>query len=401
MAIYAESDLRGQRGTYNFDSTLKVRDVQPRIALIQPYQAPMISLLSYLGSQPTAAIKFECYEDDLPLPFVTCSGSYLSTALTIQLATGHASRVVLDTQLYNTTTNDAMRIISINTVTDVIGVARSAGGTTAAASNGSADTLVIASEAREEGVPLAPIAITTKAAALFNYTEEFETPVNASWRHMGTRDFTTPDFEYQLKKAVPYHKRKMETAFWLGQRDTVATGSTANHPVTYTGGFDFWVVNNSPAANVINLGNVPLTDTALENWLEYILRYGNPDRKVLFTSPFGRLVITRLAKGPVRTVRGEQTLGMAIVRVEILGFEIPIVTSMLFPLITLGSVIYCADMDYIRMRHLAAQGMNFTTNWFRNVQPRDQKGRKDVLHSDVGLEWKNEFAHGKLSGFTG
>lgn len=397
---YTESELRGQRYTGNIDSTIKVRDVQPKITLIQPFRAPFVSLLSHLGSLPTQAAKYEFEEDDLVTPTVTnVGGAGNTTVTTIQLGTGQAARLQLDTQLYNLTTSEAVRVIGINTATDVITVIRGAGNTTAG-NIGNNTALVVSSEGSEEGINLKG-AITTKATNFFNYIEEFETAVEESWLNMGTRDYTTPDFDYQLLKAAPEHKEKMERAFWFGQRELVNNGSTAGKPVYYTGGVN-WFLNTqgTPAANLKTISTI-LTDVVLEDWLENILRYGNPDKKMFFTSPFGRMVITRLAKTPVRTVRSEETLGITITEVELLGHVIPIIESLMFPRVGDNNSVYCLDMDYVTMRHLAAQGMNFTTRWLRNVQTPDLKGRKDVLHTICGIMMKNEFAHGKLSGFTG
>lgn len=397
MAGYTEADVRGQRYTGNTDSTLKVRDVQPKITLIQPFRAPFVSLLSHLGSLPTQAAKYEFYEDDLITPTVTTSTSFNSSVTSLTLSTGHAARLAVDTQLYNKTSGEALRVTSIDTSSDTITVTRGEASTTAA-SIASGENLILASEGREEGIRLGS-AITTKATNFYNYIEEFETAVEESWLNMGTRDYTTADFDYQLMKAAPEHKEKMERAFWFGQRNLVSAGSTASKPIYYTGGVDWFISQYAPSANIKSVTGV-LTDVLVEDWLEVLFRYGNPDKKMFFTSPFGRMALSRIAKTPVRTVRSEKTLGITITQMELLGHVVPIVENLMFPRIGVNNYIYCLDMDYITMRHLSAQGMNFTTRWMRNVQSPDLKGRKDVLHTIAGLMMKNEFAHGKLYGFT-
>lgn len=388
--------ILGARTTKNIQD-VKDRDFESKIVLLQPDQTPFMTFLMSLPSKVTEEVKFEHAQDDFLGLTATIAhgGGYISTDTVFQLVAGDASKVPNGAQLFNKTTGEMYRVTAVDTSLDTVTVSR-AEGSVAATTVADAEVLIIASEATEENAKFIQ-AVSTNIITDFNYTQQFETAIQSSWRQQGTKDLTQPDWQFQVYKASIEHKRKMEAAFMFGTRNLLASGPNGQR-VSYTDGLYQYILRNAPAANMKTLTG-PIKEKDLEDWLEPVLRFGNPNRKSIITSPFGKLLLGRLGKGYVETERSDKTLGLTISKIEINGHLIPVLESLLLSTV-FNDLFLLIDTDNVRKRTLTANGKSFATKWYKDVQDNDQKGQKDVLFCDEGLMVTNQSAHGFMKGAT-
>lgn len=389
--------IRGQRHTKNVTADVKQREIEKDVVLVQPNRSPFVTMLMALPSKTTPSVKFEHMEKDYLTPTVQVNGAHLAGDTLIQLDVGHAARVKLNTQIYNKTTLESYRVVDVNYVTDVIEVVRNVGddapGAAAIADN---EVLILASEAQEEGVTFSD-AISQEGNLLYNYTQEFETAVEMSWKQRGTATYTEQDWNLEVELASAEHKEKMERAYWFSRRQLVASGPNGKR-VYYMGGLHHFIKSNS--VNVSTTSGV-LTKRTLDQWLRGIYVWGDSNRKVIFGSPFAHMVINHIADHYQTVEPSKGTLGLNISKVAVNGQVFRFVETQVASRLGLDDYLWCVDMTMVRRRILSANGMNFSVKWYKDVQANDLKGKKDVIHCDEGLQVMNANSHGILSGFSG
>lgn len=383
----------GQRDTKVISFDNKARDIEQDIIEIQPNRAPFTSFLQALKSVPTKRTQFEHGEHDVIPGKVTVSGGQSDVDTTIELGVGTTARVPLNSILWNTRTDEVVRATGRDTGADTLTVTRGFAGTTNLAMNNT-DTLVII-EAYEEGVEFSE-GVSNEAELKNNYIQEIETEVSMSWFQMAEAELTQGDWPYQVEQKIIYHKEKQERQFLFGRKNLTASGPQG-HRVFYSGGLYEMITSDSGNAKTVT--GVLDKDT-IDVWLANIYSYGNPNRKILFTSPLGWLSLTRLSEGYQTVQRSEKTLGMTINKVEINGHMFTVVENQMFHALGMDNLIVCADMDHVIKRHFQYNGMNFSTKWHEDVQTNAAKGKRNVLYSVEGLQRRNANAHGYIKGFT-
>lgn len=387
--------IRGIRDTKNVvTADTKLRNVDKLVTLLQPERGPFVTLLDELSQTRSCnTMKWEHGERDYLAKTVQVNGALNTTATA--LVVDDASYVKVNTQIYNKTSGEAVRVTAVNTATNTLTIVREAGSTTAAAIADN-EVLILASEANEESVAYSD-AITNESSLLTGYLQEFETAIQMSNIQMTWEEYTNPDWKEIMSQAIGEHKEKMEAAFWLGLGELVASGPN-NHRVFYTTGVRSFIAANG-AANISTVTG-SLTEAKLSAWAKGIYPYGTPSKKVFFASPAGRLILNRLGANNIETPRSEDTFGNAISRVVVNGNLFKIVESQLFTKWGLDDHIFCVDMGHVVKRFFAGNGQSWQTSWKTNVQANDAKSRKDVLYTICGLQIRNGLAHGLIKGFS-
>ncbi len=388
--------IRGMRHLKNVTQDNLARAIRKVIVETQANRAPFASFVMSLKGEACANMKFEWFEHTNMPARVAVDGAIADVAEThIQLHAGQAAYLQLNTLLMNFRTDEVYRIVGVDTATDIVTVTRNfnAGGAVAIADD---DVLGIVSEAAEEGVDFGD-AVTNESDPLYNYLQEFETPVDMSWLKLATQELTEADWPFQVRQKVAEHKEKKERAYLFGVRGLVSAGPVASHRVHYTGGLYQFI--KADGTNYVDLSDGLLTKPVLDAWLAGPYSYGNQNRKILMTSPLGWLTVSNLAEGYQTIQRSEKTLGMTIQKVELNGHLYTLVENQQLVALDAEDMIFCIDMDHVQERYLAGGGMNFRTNWFKSVQGNASKSKKDVLYGIEGLEYSVAKAHGVLRNF--
>lgn len=385
----------GQRDTAKvtgFDS--KARDLEKDIYDIQPNRAPFTSFMMALKSVPTKRTEFEHAEYTEIPGTVQVNGALSNAATALVVDTGHAARVPLNAVLWNPTSEEMVYVSARDTSTDTLTITRAFAGTTAAAIADNEVLTII--EAYEEGVEFSEGSTDTPSLKT-NYVQELETEISSSWIQMAEAEETEADWDFQNERAFIRHKEKQERIFLFGIKN-LGTGVQGKR-IFRTGGIYQTIVANSAAANKLSVTGV-LTKDDLDVWAAQQRSYGNPNRKVWFTSPLGWVAITRLAEGYQTIEPSEKTLGMTIQKVAILGNVYTIIENQAFVNQNVQNLILSVDMDHVRKRPFSWRGFNFTTKWHKEVQTNALKGRRDVVYSIEGMQVRIANAHGYVKGFT-
>ena len=216
--------IRGIRDTKNVTAAdTKLRNVDKLVTLIQPERGPLTTLLDQIGQTRSCnTMKFEHAERDYLSKTVQVNGALSDSATA--LVVDNAAYVKVNTQIYNKTSGEAVRVTAVNTATNTLTIVRAAGGTVAAAIADN-EVLILASEGSEEGVAYSD-AITNESALLTGYLQEFETAIQMSNIQMTWEEYTNPDWKENMSQAIGEHKEKMEAAFWSPPVRTTIASST-------------------------------------------------------------------------------------------------------------------------------------------------------------------------------
>lgn len=385
--------IRGTRTRINVTTDVKTRDVDEKVTFIKPNRTPFVAMLGRLPSKTTDQVKFEHGELDYQRKTVQVDGALNSSATALVLDTGHVNVLKRYTQLRNKTTGEVMRVTDVNTASRTATIVRGAAGSTAG-SIADNEVLAIVSEAAEEASDFGT-AVTNTTDLSYNYTEQIETIISTSWRQKGTRDYTTPDYKEKMAQASVEHNEKISAAFWLGERD-LFTGDEGGQ-VSYTGGIDWFIRQVSGSHDTTTSGK--LTPKKVLDWLVNVYQFGSEEDKFIFGSPVACMALNYIATGPVTIEQSADTMGIKIAKINVNGHLMKVIEERILGDLGFTNRLYCVDMSLVRRRVLAANGMNFSTRWYRDIQSPRSKKQEDALFCDVGLHMKNTRAHGRLIGF--
>lgn len=217
-------NVTGMRTTENVLAARKVVDMAEQIALLDPNDAPFVTLLKQMkgGKREVFNPRFDWLEDDL-----LASTSTVSTAISSASTT---SLVVADGTIFRV--NDVINIPSVGEnmlVTAVSGntltVTRGYGTTAAAASIAVSAAVEIIGNAQEEGATLREVKSRNEENC-FNLTQIFRTPISLTGTEEQMKMYGGKDRAYQRRKALLEHKRDIAKSLYFGQRKQSGTRRT-------------------------------------------------------------------------------------------------------------------------------------------------------------------------------
>lgn len=401
---------RGQLHSKAWQTDNRAREIQKDIILTEPDRAPLTTMLMKLTTKPTFSDTFEHAEYTYPSPTITSvtadSNSYSSGdsagPYTLTLdgnGSKQAMRVKSGLQLRLMRTKEILRVTNADIPNNQIYVIRGAAGTTPAALLAN-DVYVMASEGNEEGVTYSD-AIMQEPDLQSNIVEEFETAVEMSNIEMTLEDLTEDQWNFQVQVKAAEHKEKIERMIWLGGKEKIAGPN--NRWMRYSGGILYFLDGSSltNSTHTLDLGGAILTKPFFDAWVtSSFYTFGSPNDVMLFTSPAGWTAISAIATTSETLQKDNDTLGLTIHKVVVNNRTFRVTESFAFAKWGMNSFIGAVNMSNIRLRRLQNKGYNYETQWKKNVQPNDQKGRKDVLYSIYGLQLPNFRSHGYLTNFS-
>ena len=225
--------VTGMRNTENVLAARKVVDMAQQIALLDPNDAPFVTLLKQMkgGKREVFNPRFDWLEDDL-----LASTSSVATAIS---SAATATLTVADGTIFRV--NDVLNIPSVGEnmlVTAVSGnnltVTRGYGTTAAAAAIEQGAAVEIIGNAQEEGATLREVKSRNEENA-YNLTQIFRTPIALSGTEEQMKMYGGKDRAYQRRKALLEHKRDIAKSLYFGQRKQVGTRRTMGGLVEFIG----------------------------------------------------------------------------------------------------------------------------------------------------------------------
>jgi hypothetical protein len=378
--------VTGQRGTSNIEQTQRRIDMAQKILLLEPDAAPLTVITKNIDKRKTGNPKFQWFEDELDPRFdaVNNGAGYASGATSIVVDNGAYFEV--QQLVYVPRTGEMMRVtaISTNTLTVVRGV-----GSTAAALVDN-DELLIANTAQPEG-DASRVARSRNPTPVFNYTQIFRTPWDATETERHSEFEADDDWDYQAMKHGIEHKKDIEYALMIGRPSEDTSSGQARRT---TGGFAHFV-----SSNVTDAGGT-FTEAELFTALRPSFRFGAKE-KWGFASQLSVDVMNGFPRGKLEIQQGEKTFGLRVMQYISPHGTLNLVTHYLLEGSTLGGQIWIMDTDVVTYRYLQNKRGGRDTALHTEIQANDVDGRKDEYLTECGLQFGLEKRHGKVIGITG
>lgn len=404
------AQINGQRDTLNIETGRIKKDVEPKIALLDPQISPLATAISTIGRQylrdndgavqvkgapvlkkATTSSRFEWWEDQL-----------LGTKSNVNLPAGYSasdvSIVVDDGTIYqagsviwNTRTNEIMECsgVSTNTLTVRRGVGNS--GTGVAILN--RDELIVIGNVYPEGA-VSRNAKSTLEVNVFNYTQIIRTPVSITETLKNTDTYTEEEWKYQVAKAGIEHMKSIERTLWFGKREqsTNSANNADGQPKRFTGG----ILNHYLQTNVMT-APATLTEAEWDSFLEVALRRGS-SMKYVFCSSKVLTAISNFAKNRLLTKMDDRTYGVSIHEYQSPHGVVKLIKNPIFDetSYTSGHAV-ALDLNNIKYRYL----QNRDTKFLENRQENDRDGVKGEYLTEMGLQLMLESEMAVLKGVQG
>lgn len=309
QAITSQNVIRARESTENIPSNRRVRDVESRLAYLDPDAAPFTLILQKSGKRTVSSPKFEWIQKELPAKWmmVNNGAGYAAGATSVVVDNGAGADAAKFTSVGDiinvVRTGEKIRVTAVDTATNTLTVVRGVGSTAAAALLDN-DDLQIIGTAYAEGSPLG-LEKSNVEDYLFNYTQIFRHPFGVTGTQDQSENYIGKDRpRLRAEKAIE-HKIDLERTALFGERN-IDTTST-NNPRRYTGGALYFLDQN-----IKDYGGT-VTEPEIETHLQDVFMHtSGSDSRVLLASPLLISVFDQLAAGRLQMVPGDKTYGITV-----------------------------------------------------------------------------------------
>lgn len=305
------ANFLGARTTANLTTETRIiRSVDEEIALLEPNEAPLITILTATERmrKGIGSTKAEYFEDQyVALWGVTDAAGYAADATTINVADGTlfaaGTLFIVPKAVNSATAPELIRVTSVST--NALTVVRGFAGTTAAIIPAAATPVRICGSAFGEGAARGS-AISTQKVPKYNNMQIFRTPFQASRTAMQTAAYgaAAGEWELEMRKKLVEHKRSMNSAFLFGTKGSATVGTEVVR--TCDG------INTVIASNVSDGGGT-LTEKVFDAFLANAFRYGSRNKIGVFSSKILQ-AIHYWAKDKVRITTETTSWGLELTK---------------------------------------------------------------------------------------
>ena len=371
-------------------SNQRVVDMSPTIAMLEPDEAPLTTMLQKTSKRAAYSQKVEWLSDELVPRLTTLSATASSSATAIPVATGTGTYFRAGDVVRFSTIGENAYVTGVSA--DTVYVTRGVGGIyVTAASAASGIDLIKVGNAAAEGATLGTL-IQTKKVANFNYAQIQRDPWGFTNTLVASKLYGGPEPANEAKKKLIEHKRQLENSMFWGVRDLVTSGTA---PVGYVGGVYQYVTSN------ITSSVGALTETLFETFLRKAFRYGSQN-KVMFCSPVVASALSSFPQGKLAppspsidtygvSLSKYQSASGAMVNIMVKRdwYDFQAASNQY------GGIGVVLDMDDITMRPLRDTVL----------KPDRQANDEDSIKQEYLTEWSLELGlekkHAIISGITG
>lgn len=392
------------------DANLRKYDVSNEIFLLEPFNHPLITLLtnigkvgkdgvSYKGSallkQEATDPEFYHFEDvygQRSTSVQTTISDTVTTSLVVAAGTGQyftAGDIIKVVTAAGT--EEQMRVTAISTDTLTVTRGYDAGANKLSSIPGTTSLVYIVGNSSAEGEVSRNSNYTTKAK-ITNYCQIFKTTVEVTKTLDATTLWTENEMDYQNRKKAIEHAMDIERAFWFGKKNLV-TGSNGK-PERATGGI-LEGLNSLGSAYIQDESSSALTQAEFNNFLKKAFQYGSLN-KWMFASGTVLQAISGFATGALQIHPTDKTYGVFVQKYISPYGEVNLVRNPLFTGAFDGYAVVL-DMETLKYRYLTGRD----TQLQENIQANDADSRKDQILSECGLDRYNFEKNALLKGVTG
>lgn len=392
-----------QSTSTQYSNDLVIREVGAEIGLIEPDEAPLITLLSQAKDGPnTPNTKFEWKEDDfLPRTVTTTAASIAAgvTAIPLLDSTPVAVNDILVCPVAAGSSNapERMLITAINRGTHTLTVTRAVGGVGAMTIPASTPLRIIGG-AHGEGSVI-PESKRTAPTNMTNYTQIFKNSADWTRTMQQVKLYGLPQgpVEYDHKKIMVDHKRGLNGSLLFGVPSEALAGSVDGLPIRTTGGLFSRITTN-----IIDMGG-SVTFPNFISASNTFFRYGSR-QKVLLCNGLLFEAFHAWALKKLLMPRTEEVLGMEITTIRtpygslrcMLDRSLENTSGSGF-----GNQALVVDIPYIKRRVLGGNGKDSNTRIYADAIKDGRDRSVDYIMSELGWEIKQEKYHARLYNITG
>ena len=381
------TNIQGVRTSANIASARVNVDMARDIALVDPNEAPFVSMLKLAKSKKRVVSnpKFEWLEDDLLATWSTVTAAAVAAATSLGVADGSIFRIGDILKLPATGENVMVTAISTNTLT----VTR-AYGTTAAADIAKDAAIFNIGNAMSENSASRTVKSTQESNA-YNYTQIFRTPIALSGTEAAMELGGGRDRRYQRRKALLEHKRDIARAFYYGERKLDNTGSA---PRRTMGGLLSFLDIEGQSVSFADSGAIELTYANFDKYVAQKAFAHGSKNKLIIAGPKLASAINSWAEKKLISEVKEDTHGVRIKNLITSFGDLGIVYEPLLEGTVYGGYGLVVDMDFIRYAYLKGRD----TKLLMGIQNPDTDGIIDEYLTECSLEIKQPKAHVVIKG---
>lgn len=349
------------------------RDIAP-VELLEPNAAPLVRLMSALGSTPAGNPKIEWLENEAMPRITTLSASAASNATAFGV-TADIFRV-----------GDVVRFTAAGfavlvTATAAGSVSGTKVGGTAQASAANAAEVYLVSNSNAEGALLREIKYPQLVTAS-NYCQIIRTPVGLTETEQATKHYSGDERRRLQREAGIEHARAQEQTFFFGARDITGTQRLC-------GGLKEFIATN------ITADTGGLTEADLQAFLQTGFRYGG-EEKVMFCSSKTIAAIEGFARSNLRVNDNAASKYGVQMKTYVSGQG---VINLVHKRDWQDSSVYGGYAFLVDMASVNRQPLR-ETRLKENVQAPDYDGFKDEYITEVSLRVTHERKNALLTGVT-
>lgn len=403
--------LQGNVNTGTENSSVHVRDVDPKLYYLEAFKYPLVSALMTQGTElekqddgkmyvkgaqvkkvATSNVKFEHTESEL-LNFAFSPTAAVTTgASSITISTSDDDYFVAGMDILLTNADGQQEVARVTAVgAGSLTVTRNVGSTGAIAMT-TADKLYIMGVIRAED-STSTESRQAKSETLYNYCEFISEPYGVTNIEQATKNYHGDPLKRKKMEAFARMKQKLEMMFWCGVRDV---SSSTTNPIYRNGGILYWLRNQFTNVPVTDVSGV-LTKDMWEEWLQDVLKYNSMTKWVFCSSP----VLTAVSGFASNQLRPADVnlnkFGMAITEYQSPFGKVYLVREPLFDEISsLNGMAVCLDMSNVLFRYLEGNGLNLDIQSYEDIQENDRSARKGEYRGVVGIDVRVGKSHGIL-----
>ena len=386
MSVTVRTGSQATAGAYAINPDQLVIDMMERVFQYDPPDSPMLTIVTKRAQVMRARqTTVKHLEDDVLPDWDQCTTGIGSgiTLMVVNNVNYHREGDILKV----VATGESLRVISVNTGTNTLGIRR-AWGTVAAASIATSAFLLNMGAAEAEGdVP--PPAKSTVTVTQTNFTQILRTVVHLTKTLDNVDQYGGPERNRQRKKAGAKHARLWEQICLHGQKkeDTV-TGDT---PIRSAGGLDERI-----STNVLATGGV-LTESQFISFVGDCMRFsvrGNTRRKGLLCSRQLMATISSWGNHKLQT----NSSASATYGIQVVSYISPfgILDIINHPLLESGYAGYGYIIDWDGVFYRPARRTTLNTN----IQLPGEDAWKDEYFTEASFSFALEKCFGKITGVT-
>lgn len=381
-----------------------VRRVDAEISLVEPSEAPLITLFNKMNKrEATDNYKFEWIEDDFTARWASNSAAAVSNTTASTLVTVVDASLFVPGDLFavprlvtSSTPPEICRVTAVDYTNNVLTVIRDVGGNGVDTIPASGALTLIGCAYEEGAVP--PSAKTTAPTTIVGYTQIFKTTVDISGTNAAMKLYGGAERERLHAKKLKEHKIMLNRALLFGKASTSDTAGPSGKPIRTTDGILARISSNKTDASGT------LNQKTFEAFSRQSFRYGK-NTKILLCSPVIKSAINEWGKSYLQVRPQETVWGVNVQRVTTAHGEW-IVTNdwMLENGVAgkngFGGLAISLDMEQFKYRFLSGNGQNRDTHINMDAIKDGRDAHVDEIFTEAGFQIKQEKYHALLFNVT-